>query len=223
MVRKGALSTLLILASALLSACGASGSNATSPGAADKTGEMPDGSGRDGAGAAGPEMDQLMVNDEYGVRAYFPRDAAVCVARSWEHPIGFYAFLGETRECGYPYDPPVARFVQILSTYNAAFAVTARDHLPCHDGELPADLDLDLDGLALQGMESFTCASLDEDGRIMVGVAALGGEPTIEEAGAPVTGSIAYDAILSTRAEHLEEDFAFFTHFVRRLRFVQPD
>ena len=57
--------------------------------------------GRPARTMATAQLDQLAVNEEYGIRAFFPRGAAVCEARSWQHPFGFYTFLGEQRACGH--------------------------------------------------------------------------------------------------------------------------
>ena len=206
----------------LLTACGSPGRDeregaaAVPEAAADATADHRNASSNSMAAA---ELDQLAVNEEYGIRAFFPRDAVVCVARSWEHPVGLYAFFGEPRECGHPFDEPVPRYVGIYAGYNAFFATSARDHLPCPDGPPPAGVSLDLRDLVLPGLVSHTCASV-KDGRTVVAVSALGGGPFSEVESEPSTELILYHALLSTRAEHLSEDLAYFRRFVRLLQFV---
>ena len=217
----GAIAALLGI---LLTACGSPGAReAERPPTVVHQENRSTASRSPGSSATAPEMDQFKANDEYGIWAFFPRGAVVCEARSWQHPIGFYTFLGETRECGHPYDPPVARFVQVFAGYNAFSAPTPKDHMPCPDGQLPADLNVELSGLVLQSMDSFTCASAEGHGRITVAVSAMGGGPNIAGPGEPRTERVLYSALLSTRAEHLDEDLSLFRDFVRRLRFFPAD
>jgi hypothetical protein len=217
----GAIAALL---GVVLTACGSPGAREEGPPTVLQKEDRPTASPRNSVSSAtASEMDQFKANDEYGIWAFFPRGAVVCEARSWEHPIGFYTFLGEPRECGYPYDPPVARFVQVFAGYNTFFAPTPEGHLPCPDGPLPADVNVELRGLVLQSMDSFTCASAEENGRIVVGVSGMGGGPNIQGPGEPQTESVLYSALLSTRAEHLDEDLDLFRDFVRRLRFFPAE
>jgi hypothetical protein len=167
--------------------------------------------------AVAAEAPRVHRNVEYGIEARFPVGSRVCEARSGDHPIGFYAWLGRQTDCGVAM-PRSMGAMNITANYNAAFETSPSVLLECRNDSVPRGSRVDLRGLALPGIRSTKCAVRRGDGSLEIFVAAQGGNwggrVRSSEARAPL---INYYAVLRTRPERAQRDMATFRRFLSQI------
>lgn len=161
-------------------------------------------------------------NEEFGIQTAFPEVNKVCVARSGDHPIGFFAWLGRTTECDRP-KSPLTSSISITAAYNSSFDIKPDTKL-CRDREVPEGMDLSLTDLAFPGFKSVRCATRLEDDLVSVVVAAQAGtwEDAELRAEARRAPAVNYYAQLITTSRRIDRDIVIFRYVLNKTNIEAP-
>jgi hypothetical protein len=152
-------------------------------------------------------------NKEYGIRTQFPSEHQVCIARSGDHPVGFYIWLDKATECETT-ESSSTRKISVTANYNSAFEMNAP---ACPKGKRWNGL-VDNSRLQFPGLPSVHCAIEDDEGIIEILVMTQAGHwrtPNLNR-NLTRTPSVQYQAYLRTNSKRVRKDLSAFVNVLSR-------
>lgn len=162
-------------------------------------------------------------NDEFGFEVMFPHGGEVCIARSGDHPRGFYAWYGSTEPaCNTTHIDPSATVLGIYARYNTDFddASSGRNELSCRDGSENVTDSPEFHGISIPRRAFVLCLARDRFDGVKLEIMTSYRPITYDDG---ELSNIIYYVYMTSNEDLFERNLDKFRYFVSSIRFIAID